>query len=233
MENSTEQKMPSQPSQPSMKASTFMLISLIIVLLGGNIFFHFNLSIMLAFSFLILYCLARPLGYTFNQLIQIGCRAIGEQFLGIFFLFIVGMLVGSWIYSGTVPAIIYYGLAIIKPGIFLPLTFLLCTVCTFFMGTSWGAAATMGFALLGVGISMNIPAPAIVGAIVSGVSLGDTCSPLSATATVSTNLAGSDIHKHIKTIMPVYCLTFLVCLILFAWLGMDYASQSVDNNRQI
>ena len=106
---------------------------------------------------------------------------ISDSLIPILILMNVGIMVGAWLIGGTVPSLMYYGLKVCTPSIILPLTFLLCIVMSVFSGTSFGSIATMGLALVGVGMSMGIPAYVVAGAAVSGAYFGDKMSPMSDT----------------------------------------------------
>ena len=100
-------------------------------------------------------------------------KMISDSLIPILILMNVGIMVGAWLIGGTVPSLMYYGLKVCTPSIILPLTFLLCIVMSVFSGTSFGSIATMGLALVGVGMSMGIPAYVVAGAAVSGAYFGD------------------------------------------------------------
>lgn len=95
--------------------------------------------------------------------------------ISVFVLLLVNILIGIWMVGGAIPSLIYYGLAFLSPSFIVPFTFLLCVIMSLFTGTSFGSIATMGVALYGVGISIGVPAPLIVGAIVSGAFLVTRC----------------------------------------------------------
>ncbi|NMR89240.1 sodium:proton antiporter, partial [Vibrio parahaemolyticus] len=116
----------------------------------------------------------------------------------ILILMVIGTVVGSWILSGTVPAMIYYGLKILSPGIFLVATTLICSVVSLATGSSWTTAGTVGVALIGVGRGLGIPVEIVAGAIVSGAYFGDKLSPLSDTTNLAPAMAGSTLFEHLR-----------------------------------
>ena len=113
-------------------------------------------------------------------------------------LYTVGPLVGTWIVSGVVPSMIYYGLSILSPSIFLLATLIICTIVSLATGTSWGTAGTVGIALMGIAIGLGIPAPLTAGIIISGGYCGDKMSPLSDTTNLAPAVAGTDLFQHIR-----------------------------------
>ena len=107
------------------------------------------------------------IGYTWEEILKGMIDGITNSLEAVLILMLIGMLVGSWIASGTVPTLIYYGLKIVSPSIFLPATMLICLLVACAIG-SWGTVGTIGIAFMGIGIALQIPAPLVAGAIISG-----------------------------------------------------------------
>lgn len=148
-------------------------------------------------------------------------------------LMTVGMIIGVWILSGTVPLLIYYGLAILSPGIFLLAACLICSIISLATGTSWGTVGTIGLALMGIGEGLGIPAYLTGGAVVSGAFFGDKMSPLSDTTNLAPAVCGTDLWSHIRGMLPTTGPAMLLALAIYAYLGIAYAggtlhSESVD-----
>ncbi len=146
-------------------------------------------------------------------------------------LYTVGPLVGTWIVSGVVPSMIYYGLSILSPSIFLLATLIICTIVALATGTSWGTAGTVGIALMGIAIGLGIPAPLTAGIIISGGYCGDKMSPLSDTTNLAPAVAGTDLFQHIRamcwTTLPTYIIVALITLVL----GFNYAGGELDTGK--
>src|SRR5690606_27013040 len=113
-------------------------------------------------------------------------------------LLVVGSLIGLWIFSGVVPAMIYYGIELINPVWFLPVSCLVCAIVSLATGSSWSTGGTVGIALIGVGQALGIPLGMVAGAVISGAYFGDNMSPLSDTTTLAPAMAGTDLFTHIK-----------------------------------
>lgn len=146
-------------------------------------------------------------------------------------LLVVGGMTSAWIASGTVPALIYYGLKILNPSMFLPIVLVTCSITSLFTGTSWGTIGTVGLAMVGIGMGMDMNIGLVIGAVVSGAFFGDKMSPISDTTIMSSALAGVPVVKHIKhmlwTVVPGYIVTFVLFLIMGiqnAGATMDYAA---------
>ena len=129
---------------------------------------------------------------------------IQKMFVGILIMMFVGILIGTWMSSGTIPILMYYGLKYLSPKIFLVATCLLCCVMSLMTGTSWGTIGTIGVALLGVSEGLGIPVKYSAGAIVVGAIFGDKLSPLSDTTVVAPSVSGVNIIDHIKAMLSMF-----------------------------
>ena len=143
----------------------------------------------------------------------------------------VGMLVGIWMAGGTVPALMYYGTKLISPAILLPLTFVLCCLTSIFTGTSFGAIATMGLALVGVASTTSLPLPLVVGAIGSGSYFGDKMSPLSDTTNLAAGVSKVGLYDHVNSMCYTTIPASIVCLIMYTIFGFIYGGGSIDAER--
>jgi Na+:H+ antiporter, NhaC family len=142
-------------------------------------------------------------------------------------LLMVGALAGTWLVSGVIPAMIYYGLQILSPSIFLPATLIICSVISIATGSSWTTSATVGIALIGIGGALGFDLGMVAGAVISGAYFGDKLSPMSDTTNLAPAMAGTDLFTHIRymtlTTIPTYIITF----ILFVILGLAFDSDGV------
>ena len=136
----------------------------------------------------------------------------------ILILLFVGALAGTWLLSGIIPAMIYYGLQIIHPSVFLPACIVICAIISLATGSSWTTSATVGIALIGIGRAMDLPVGIVAGAVISGAYFGDKLSPLSDTTNLAPAMAGGSLFTHIRymtlTTLPSITITFLVFLVL-------------------
>lgn len=134
-------------------------------------------------------------------------------------LIVVGMLIGVWIASGTVPTLIYYGLTLLNPSIFLAAAMVLCAVVSLSLGTSWGTIGTIGLALMGIGAGFGIPVYWTAGAVVSGAFFGDKVSPLSDTTNLAPAVTGVNVFDHIRNMLPTTVPAMLIALVLYLIAG--------------
>lgn len=149
----------------------------------------------------------------------------------ILILLVVGMLIGTWILSGIVPSMIYYGLDILSPSIFLVATTIICSIVSISTGSSWTTVGTIGIALVGIGQTLGMPLQIIAGAIISGAYFGDKMSPLSDTTNLAPAMAGTNLFDHIKHMLYSTVPAFLISLILYGIIGFKYSGQSIDSTQ--
>ena len=136
-------------------------------------------------------------------------------------LLMVGALAGTWLISGIIPAMIYYGLQILNPTIFLPACVIICAIISIATGSSWTTAATVGIALIGIGDALGISLGMTAGAVLSGAYFGDKLSPLSDTTNLAPAMAGGELFSHIKYMTITTVPTIVVTLIIFIIIGLN------------
>lgn len=174
------------------------------------------------------------LGFTWETLQEGVVKSISAAMPSILILFLIGALAGTWLLSGIVPAMIYYGLQILSPEIFLVAACVVCAVVSVATGSSWTTVATVGVALLGIGKALGFEEGIIAGAIISGAYFGDKMSPLSDTTNLAPAMAGTDLFTHIKYMAKTTVPSMTITLILFVIIGLNYeTSGSVDDVKAI
>ena len=150
----------------------------------------------------------------------------------IIILLLVGALAGTWKVSGIIPAMVYYGLNLVDPAVFLPLTLVVSTLVSLTTGSSYTTSATVGIALVAVGIAFNIPSGMTAGAVISGAYFGDKMSPLSDTTNLAPAMAGTDLYSHIKymtyTTFPTYAITLVMFIILSSNMEISSVGEMSD-----
>lgn len=133
----------------------------------------------------------------------------------------IGALIGSFMLSGAVPTLLYYGLSILSPTYFYPLTCLICALVAMCIGSSWTTAATIGVALIGVSYGFALSPEITAGAIISGAYFGDKMSPLSETTNLAPSIAGSDLFEHIRHMTWVSVPSFAIAVFVFLIIGLS------------
>jgi NhaC family Na+:H+ antiporter len=148
----------------------------------------------------------------------------------IIILLFVGALSGTWLISGIIPSMIYYGLNILHPSIFLPSCLVICAIISIATGSSWTTSATVGIALIGISKAIGIPVEMSAGAIISGAYFGDKMSPLSVTTNLAPAISGSDLFTHIKYLTITTVPTITITLLIFIFLNFYTVSSGPTDN---
>jgi NhaC family Na+:H+ antiporter len=157
---------------------------------------------------------------SFQKMIDEVAENIKSTAGAILILLMVGALAGTWLISGIIPSMIYYGLQILNPAIFLPATMVICAVISIATGSSWTTSATVGIALVGIGAAIGFPVGMVAGAVISGAYFGDKLSPMSDTTNLAPAMAGTDLFTHIRYMTLTTVPSFVIALILFVILGL-------------
>lgn len=159
-------------------------------------------------------------GYDWRQL-EAGMLAAIQLAMGaILILLIIGMLMGTWLAAGIVPAMIAWGLELLSPSFFLPATCLVCSLVSLVSGSSWSTAGTVGLALIGVGDAMAIDPAMTAGAVVSGAYFGDKLSPMSDTTNLAPAMAGTDLFSHVRHMVWTTGPSWVIAMIGFSIVGL-------------
>jgi len=212
---------------PTLKLSAAMIpVVLLVLLLALNvsIFGDDALSGSNQFILLIGAAIAALVGYRnqINHKTMIEKVADNVQSVtgALLILLFVGALAGTWLASGIIPAMIYYGLQIIHPAVFLPACIIICSIISIATGSSWTTSATVGIALIGIGKAMGIDVGMVAGAVISGAYFGDKLSPLSDTTNLAPAMAGTDLFTHIRYMTNTTVPSILITLLVFSILGV-------------
>ncbi len=152
----------------------------------------------------------------FNSMLSEIWENIKSVFVPILILFLVGALAGTWLVSGIIPAMVYYGLQVLSPEIFLPASVIISAIISIATGSSWTTSATVGIALVGIGSALGISSGMVAGAVISGAYFGDKMSPLSDTTNLAPAMAGTDLFTHIRYMAITTVPTIIVTLIAFS-----------------
>ena len=215
-------------------------IVILIVLLFYNVFYAFKddaLSGSNQFILLIGATVAGIVGYTNKTSYRSMMREVANNIKAttspIIILLMVGALAGTWLISGIIPSMIYYGLDILKPSFFLASTLIICSIISLATGSSWTTSATVGIALIGIAEALNIPLGMTAGAILSGAYFGDKLSPLSDTTNLAPAMAGTDLFTHIRYMLYTTIPTILVTLLVFIIIGFNLDTSGSVNPGSI
>ncbi|MDA9669053.1 Na+/H+ antiporter NhaC [bacterium] len=172
-------------------------------------------------------------GKSWQSILKGISSSISSTSSAIIILLLIGALTGTWLISGIVPAMIYYGLKILNPEIFLFASCIICAIVSLASGSSWSTIATVGIALLGIGNVLGISEGLIAGSIISGAYFGDKLSPLSDTTNLAAAMSGTNLFTHIKYMMYTTIPSFIITLIIFFFLGVSLEITSNQNINEL
>lgn len=155
-------------------------------------------------------------------------KTIGDTSVSLLILLLIGVMSSTWMISGVVPTLIYYGVQIITPSLFLPCACIISALVSLMTGTSWTTIATIGIALLGIGNALSAPEAFTAGAIISGAYFGDKMSPMSDTTVLATSVSGADLFKHIRYMMYTTVPSITISLLLYLVMGFWFSGERVE-----
>ena len=169
---------------------------------------------------------ARLLGHTSAGIRQLMSSAISRALPAIYIFILIGMVIASFMHSGTIATLMYFGLDWLAPGSFLAVGMLLCALMSMATGTAWGTAGTLGVVFIGIGGAMGIPLPIVAGMVICGATFGDKLSPISDTTNLAAMSANTDLYRHIYSMLFTTAPSFLLALIIFSIIGLGYGDSS-------
>ena len=214
-----------EPRKATFAEALIVFAGLVLIMCVSILVFKINPHIPMFIGVIFAALMAMHIGYSWDDIEKSMVRGISQALPSVMILITIGILVGIWIATGVVPSMIYYGLNILKPSIFLVAACLICSITSLATGSSWGTAATMGIALMGIAQGLHIPAPVTAGAILSGAYFGDKMSPLSDTTNLAPAMAGTDVFTHVKAMVKPTMITYILTLVIFAFLTRHYSAQ--------
>lgn len=222
-----------QVKKPSVGGALFVILFLMIAMSVQVFIFKSNWSTQITLILVtsVAVIVAMRSGFTWDEVqdgILYGCQI---AMLPMLILMMVGVLIASWISAGTIPTLIYYGLQIISPSVFLFTVCLVCAIASVSTGSSWTTGATFGVAFMGIGLGLGIPAPMTAGAVISGAIFGDKMSPLSDSTNLAAGVAEADLFDHIRSMMYSTGPALALSLVLYLIIGFRYSGSAIDQNN--
>ena len=205
----------------------FLLITLLsinVLIFGDNTTSGSN-QLTLLFSAAFASILGLFYGTNYKEMLDGAIESISSAMGALIILLLIGSLAGTWMMSGIVPSMIYFGLKLLSPSIFLFAACIICSVVSLATGSSWSTIATIGIAMLGIGNALGINEGLTCGAIISGSYFGDKMSPLSDTTNLAPAMAGTDLISHIKYMMWTTIPSIIITLIIFFIIGLNLDAQ--------
>lgn len=200
----------------------FLLVAILIITipLGGNI------AVALMIGSLAAIVVAMRAGYTWKDLIGNITNAVKTVAIAFLIMFIIGVVISEWMLGGIIPSMIYYGLKVLNPKIFMVATMIICAIFSMATGSSWSTVGTVGIALFGVGAGLGMPAGMTAGAIISGAYFGDKLSPLSDSTILTATAAGISVFDHMKHMMHTAIPSYLISMGVMTLISNRYIQTS-------
>lgn len=218
--------------KPTFLESISTMIVMVIVVVTGFVFFDIPIQVLLIIASAYATWIAKRVGLTWQDLEKGIAERLNTAMPAILIILAVGIIVGSWMFSGTVPALIYYGLDLLNPSYFLISAFFISAVTSVATGTAWGSASTAGIALISIGNQLGIPPGMAAGAIIAGAVFGDKMSPLSDTTNLAALVTKVNIFKHIHSMMWTTIPASIIGLLVWFISGFQFKGHSNDKQIQ-
>ncbi len=216
---------------PSFLHAAFCFAGVLLLISLGLFVFQVNLHVLIFLALIWSGLHASGLGYSFAAIRRMMDDGIVKALPAIYIFLLIGMVIASFMQSGTIASLLYYGLDWLNPGIFLAAGLILCSLMSVATGTSWGTAGTIGIVLIGIGDAMGIPLPLVAGMIISGATFGDKLSPISDTTNLAAMSAGTNLYRHIGSMLYTTIPTFTIVLVIFSVWGMQYRGNTLPANH--
>lgn len=207
---------------------SLLCFAVVILIIGAGLFvFAIDLHVLMFICLIWVGGNARGLGYQYPEIRALMSSAIERALPAIYIFILIGMIIASFMHSGTIAALMYYGLGWLTPGLFLGLGMILCALMSVTTGTSWGTVGTLGVVFMGIGGAMGMPLPLVAGMVVCGATFGDKMSPVSDTTNLAAMSAGTNLYRHIYSMLFTTAPTFLLALIIFSVMGISYGGDAL------
>lgn len=218
--------------KPTFLESISTMIVMVIVVVTGFVFFDIPIQVLLIIASAYAAWIAKRVGLKWQDLETGIAERLNTAMPAILIILAVGIIVGSWMFSGTVPALIYYGLDLLNPSYFLISAFFISAVTSVATGTAWGSASTAGIALISIGNQLSISPGMAAGAIIAGAVFGDKMSPLSDTTNLAALVTKVNIFKHIHSMMWTTIPASIIGLLVWFIAGFQFKGHSNDKQIQ-
>ena len=225
MGNAVEKK------KPSLILSLIRFLALVVFMLVGVLVFESEPQISLILAMIITAFIGKYLGYNWDEMERAMIESNKMVMQANFIIMIVGCLIGAWMAGGVVPGMIFYGLKLFTPSMFLFLLPIICSVVAVSTGSAWTTAGTMGIAAMGIGSGLGIPPALTAGAVVTGASFGDKLSPLSDSTNLAAGIGGVNVFEHVRHMLYTTVPSYILAVTIFGLIGRGYSSSGVDTSQ--
>ena len=219
--------------EPSFLLALTPILVMIIGLALGVGYMKLKVEPIILIAALVAGGIAWRLGYSWSELQEGGIEKISSSLPALMILWAVGLLIGSWVFSGTIPMIIYYGVDLISPQYLVLTAFVIAAIISTVTGTSWGSAGTVGVAIMGIAQGLDVNLAATAGAVVAGAYFGAKLSPLSDTTNLAPIAAGSELYEHIRHMFYTTIPATIVAIAAYLFFGSEAASSGANVSESV
>ncbi len=216
---------------PSLLQAGGCFLTVLIMISLGLFVFEVSVHAVIFLALLWVGTQAALLGYAFSDIRGMMNSGISQALPAIYIFILIGMVIASFMQSGTIASLIYYGMDLLQPTVFLAAGLILCAFMSIATGSSWGTAGTAGVVLMGIGETIGIPLTLVAGMVISGATFGDKLSPISDTTNLAAMSAGTDLYRHIHAMLYTTIPAFVIVLIIFILLGLQYSDNLLPEDN--
>lgn len=225
-----------EKKQPTFLQAAIPFIGMIIFISVGYVILGLRIELMLSLAALISGIIAWRLGYSWADMQEAICIRMKKITPAVLIMWCVGIVIGTFMFSGSIPVIIYYGMKLVNPSYLIAFSFLITLILATVTGTSWGSSGTVGVAMVGLAIGLDVSVPMVAGAVISGAIFGDKMSPLSDTTNLCPAATGGvDLYEHIKhmwyTTLPAAIIAGIIYLVI-GFVTIDSAENASSDSAQ-
>nr|WP_315023995.1 Na+/H+ antiporter NhaC [uncultured Aminipila sp.] len=207
------------------------IVGMMVIIIVGILKFGLEPHIPIVLACVLAALMAAKVGNSWDTILTGMLDSIHRALEALLIVMIVGMLIGTWVSSGTVPAMVYYGLGLISPNIFLPTGAVLCAIVSLATGSSWTSSGTVGIALMSIATGLGINPALAAGMVISGAYFGDKLSPLSDSTNVAAASAETPLYSHVRAMMYTTVPSFIIALIIYTIIGFNIGKGAFDASR--
>ncbi len=229
MENAKE----TIPRNPTFFEALIPAVFMMVIIILCTILWGIEPHIPIVLSCIVAALVAFRCGHNWLTIITGVIDSITRAVEALLIVMIVGMLIGAWVLSGTMPAMVFYGLEIIAPQVFLVVGAILCAIVGLATGSSWTASGTVGVALMGIAMGLGINPAIAAGMVISGAYMGDKWSPLSDSTNIAAATAETPLYEHVRSMMTTTLPSFCIALVLYGIVGFLTIEGSYDRQAVI
>ena len=219
---------PISPATPSLAQAASCFVGIILIIAPGLVLLQIDLHVLL-FACLCWSALhAAALGYRYADIRGLMAEAINRALPALYIFLLIGMVIASFMHSVSIATLMHLWLGWLSPGLFLAIGMVLCAVMSLATGTSWGTVGTLGVVFIGIGDTLGLAPGLVAGMVVCGATFGDKMSPVSDTTNLAAMSAGTNLYRHIYAMLFTTVPSFLLALLVFAFIGMTASSGALS-----